>query len=305
MNIGIIGTGGVGGYFGGKIAEYCKRNDEDKVYFIARGEHLKKINEDGLEVKTSEGTFICSPYMATDSFYDLPLLDICFIAVKGYDLEDILLKIKNKVNENTEIIPLLNGIDICDRIRKIITNAIVYPACVYIGTHIEKPGVIIQNGGSCTIKFGNEKNDFKSDGKRICTLLKNSKIKFEYSSKNYSEIWNKYMFIASYGLVTAYYDKTLGQVYENSDLSKKVIEIMRLIEILAGKKNIELPENIIELSYNKAKSFPYETKTSFQRDYEKETGKDERDVFGKAIIDMAESLNIDCECVKNIYDKLR
>lgn len=328
MNIVMIGTGGVGGYFGGKIAEYCERNKEYKVYFVARGEHLKKIKENGLKVKTTtDGTFICRPYMVTDNFDDLPVIDICFIAVKGYDLDYVLNKIKSKINDRSEIIPLLNGVDIGQRVRRIIKKGIVYPACVYVGTHIEEPGVICQNGGSCTIKFGDEKskskfNEFKvqnkiikddidseesiisKGGERVCDILHKSKIKFDYTSKNYEEIWSKYMFIASYGLVTACYNKTLGEIYEDDELSSKVLSIMNIIKELAEKENVELPQDIVKLSYDKAKSFPYETKTSFQRDYEKGTGRDEREVFGKAIIDMADQYNIDCRCVKDIYEKL-
>ncbi|WP_294407419.1 ketopantoate reductase family protein [uncultured Clostridium sp.] len=328
MNIVIIGTGGVGGYFGGKIAEYCQGSEEYKVYFVARGEHLKKIKENGLQVNTiTDGTFICRPYMVTDNFEDLPVIDICFIAVKGYDLDDVLNKIKSKINDNSEIIPLLNGVDIAQRVRKVIKKGILYPACVYVGTHIEKPGVISQNGGSCTIKFGNEKSNDKlnefnvedkmikenidcdessisKSGERICDILSKSKINFDYTSRNYEEIWSKYMFIASYGLVTACYNKTLGEIYEDSELSSKVLSIMNAIKSLAEKENVDLPKNIVKSSYDKAKAFPYETKTSFQRDYEKDTGRDERDVFGKAIIDMANKYNVDCQCVRNIYKRL-
>lgn len=328
MNIVIIGTGGVGGYFGGKIAESCQGNGECKVYFVARGEHLKKIKENGLKVNTAtDGTFICRPYMVTDNFEELPVMDICFIAVKGYDLDDVLNRIKDKINDNSEIIPLLNGVDIGQRVRKVIKRGILYPACVYVGTHIEKPGVICQNGGSCTIKFGNEKSKGKfnvgkvqnkiikdqmaseessisNGGERICDILSKSKIKFDYTSRNYEEIWSKYMFIASYGLVTACYNKTLGEIYEDNELSSKVLSIMNIIKVLAEKEGVELPKGIVKSSYDKAKAFPYETKTSFQRDYEKGTGRDEREVFGKAIINMADKYNVDCQCVRNIYKRL-
>ncbi len=305
MNIVIIGTGGVGGYFGGKIAQYCTENSENKVYFIARGEHLKKIKECGLKVKTqNEGTFICRPYVVSDDFNDIPMIDICFICVKGYDLKNVLNEIKNKIKDDTEIIPLLNGIDIVSRIRKVIKKGILYPACVYIGTHIESPGVIAQNGGSCTIIFGNEKNNDSLKAERVCDILKKSNIKYEYTSRNYEEIWSKYMFIASYGLVTACYKKTLGEVTEDKALTEKVLSIMNLIKAIADKEEIKLMENIVNISYDKAKAFPYETKTSFQRDYEKGNKRDERDTFGKTIIDMAEGHNINCELVKNIYEKL-
>ncbi len=82
------------------------------------------------------------------------MLDVCYICVKQYDLENVLKNLVTKINDSTIIIPLLNGIDIYDRVRKIITKGYVLPACVYVGTHIKQPGVVEQSGGECTIIFG-------------------------------------------------------------------------------------------------------------------------------------------------------
>lgn len=305
MNIVIVGVGGVGGYFGGKIAKYFEDDNENNIYFVARGEHLNKIREDGLELRTKkEGKIICRPTMITDRFDELPMMDICFICVKAYDLNNVLDNIQDKIKEDTEIIPLLNGVDIGERIRKVIKKGIVYPACVYVGTHIESPGIIIQNGGSCTIKFGKEKVSDDSDGQRVINILNKADINCDWTSKNYEEIWSKYMFIAAYGLVTACYNKTLGEVLDNEELSGTVLSIMEVIKSLASKCCLNLPEDIVRASYDKGKSFPYESKTSFQRDYEKNIGRDEREIFGKAIIEMSKKYNLDCECVKKVYGEL-
>ena len=305
MNIGIVGVGGVGGYFGGKIAKCFEDDNENNIYFVARGEHLKKIREDGLELRTKkEGRIICRPTMITDRFDELPMMDICFICVKAYDLNNVLDNIQDKIKEDIEIIPLLNGVDIGERIRKVIKKGIVYPACVYVGTHIESSGIIVQNGGSCTIKFGKEKVSDDSDGQRVINILNKANINYDWTSKNYEEIWSKYMFIAAYGLVTACYNKTLGEVCENEELSRIVLSIMEVIRSLASKCCLNLPEDIVMVSYDKAKSFPYETKTSFQRDYEKKAGRNEREIFGKAIIEMSKKYDLDCECVKKVYRKL-
>ena len=108
MNIAFIGIGGVGGYFGGKIAQLLNNKTCDiNLYYIARGEHLNVIKEKGLKLKTSShGEFICIPTLATDNYNELPILDYCFICVKQYDLENSLLHLKNKISEDTQIIPL-------------------------------------------------------------------------------------------------------------------------------------------------------------------------------------------------------
>lgn len=306
MNIAFIGIGGVGGYFGGKMAQLLKENTTNlNIYFIARGEHLNKIRENGLVLKTSDnGEFICRPTMATDNIDELPELDVCFICVKQYDLLNVVNQLKSKIGDNTQIIPLLNGVDIYDRIRSVISNGIVFPACVYVGTHIESPGVVCQSGGSCTIIFGKDPKhpDVKPD--LICNIMKDSNIKFNFSEEYIEEIWSKYTFIAAYGLVTASENKTLGEVFNNDDLSKKVIGIMNEIVSISKAEGVNLPDDIVDKSYKKADNFPFETKTSFQRDYEKNNNRDERELFGQAIIDLGKKYNIATPMTRYVYKKL-
>ncbi len=304
-NIGIIGIGGVGGYFGGKIAKSLENNNEYNVYFIARGKHLHKIRENGLLLKTnSADEIICRPELATDDIDKLPMLDYCFICVKQYDLNNVLLQLKNKVDDNTKIIPLLNGVDIYTRIRSIIKNGIVFPSCVYVGTHIESPGVVCQSGGSCTIIFGKDPKNRDAECDDICRIFDDSSIKYKWTEKNIEEIWSKFMFIASYGLVTAYYNKTLGEIYSNEEYSNVVKKVMNIIYKLSREEKVNLNEDIIKKSYDKADNFPFDTKTSFQRDFENKNKKDERELFGLSIIEMGERHNINTDVVKKLYEGL-
>lgn len=110
MNIGIMGLGGVGGYFGGKI---CKRASmPDRIFFIARGKHLDAIRKQGLHVSTAtEGQWVCSPTVATDRIEELPILDVCLLCTKSYDLNHAVSQLCERVSEATVIVPLLNGVD--------------------------------------------------------------------------------------------------------------------------------------------------------------------------------------------------
>ncbi len=301
MKIGVIGTGGVGGYFGGKLCFF--NNNENDIYFIARNEHLKEIQKNGLILDSDDGEFICKPAMATDKISELPVLDLCFLCVKGYDIETVLKELVPKVAERTIIIPLLNGVDIYERTRKIIKNGVVLPACVYVGTHIESPGIVKQRGGSCTIHFGNDpENSYFDDN--IFKLLNKSKIKYSWIPDPFVEIWSKFMFIASYGMVTARYGKTIGEVLESDEMSDSVKNVMNEIYDIARCKKINLPETIVSDSFEKGKKFPYETKTSFQRDFETVSKKDERDLFGGAILRMGSEYNVKTAETGILYDAL-
>ncbi len=305
-NIAFLGVGGVGGYFGGKMTGLLNDSESDiNIFFIARGKHLKAIKEKGLTLQTkTEGTLKCIPTLATDDCEELPKLDICFICVKQYDLEDAIKKVLPKLDTNTKIIPLLNGIDIYERIRKITDKGIIFPACVYVGTHIKSYGIVEQNGGACTITFGQDPNCNDINADDVCELMSKAKIKFEWSNKHIEAIWSKYMFIAAYGLVTASENKTLGEVLDNEESSQKVKGIMKEIELISKAENIRLPDNIVESSYLMAKKFPYEAKTSFQRDYELKEKPDERELFGQTIIDLGAKHGIDTTATKSVYQEL-
>ncbi len=304
MNIAVIGVGGVGGYFGGKLTQLLRDDPDLKVYFIARGNHLAEIRENGLLLDTDERQFICKPTLATEDISELPLLDLCLIAVKSYDLDGVLTQLRPKVTDSTIILPLLNGVDIYERIRSIISNGLVLPSSVYVGTHIERPGKVTQRGGACTIVFG--KDPRNENGITVLTdTLKRADIRFSLSENPYVEIWGKFVFIASFGLVTACYDKTLGEVLESEELSSYVRKIMGEIVDIANAKRIPLPPSMIDESFAKARGFPLGTKTSFQRDYEIPGKRNEGDLFGGAIVRMGEQLGIDTETTKMIYGLLQ
>lgn len=305
-NVAFIGIGGVGGYFGGKISQIINdKENEINLYFIARGKHLEKIRQNGLIVNTNkEGILLCKPTLVTDNFEDLPMLDICYICVKEYDLDNVLLKLKDKINNETKIIPLLNGVNIYERIRNIIDKGIVFPACVYIGTHVKEPGVIEQNGGACKIIFGKDPQHLEYDAEEVCKLMKEANIDYSWTEDHIKEIWSKFMFIAAYGLVTAYKNQTFGEIINDKDSIDKVQGIMNEIYNISEAEGVNLPKDIVKISFDKINNFPSETKTSFQRDFENKDKKDERDLFGQAIIDLGIKNNINTDVTTYIFNKL-
>ena len=304
MNIGIIGVGGVGGYFGGKICKHALNRGEN-IYFVARGKHLDEIRTKGLYISTeTEGNWVSTPTLATDQIEELPILDVCLICVKSYDLKNIVIRLRNKISDSTLIIPLLNGIDIYDRIREDSDKAYVLPACAYVGTHIETYGQVTQNGGACKILFGRDPCTTDLVPNQLFDLFSISNIKHEWFEDPYPEIWGKYMFIAPFALVTAGFDKTIGQVMESNALSDSVISVMNEIFQLSQRMGIRLPETIVTDSYQKGHDFPYETKTSFQRDFEILNKPDERDLFGETIIRLGKRFGINTPVTRKLWDLL-
>jgi 2-dehydropantoate 2-reductase len=302
MNIAIIGVGGVGGYFGAKL---CRGAPGANVSFVARGSHLEAIKRSGLTVRTSsEGTFTCRPALATADIEALPVLDVCLVCVKSYDLAGAMKRLARRVKETTEIVPLLNGVDVYERIRDYLHTARVFPACVFIGTHIAAPGTVEQQGGACKILFGRDPRDRAACPSLTKDLFEKSAVSHEWHDDIYPSIWSKYIFIAAFGLVTACFGKTLGQVMESSALSDHVMAVMREALELAKRQGVALPDTIVTDSYRKGRDFPFDTKTSFQRDVDVAGKPDERDLFGGTILRLGTQLSVPTPATEELWEML-
>jgi len=306
-NICIAGVGGIGGYFGGIIAhEISQQKDTTRsVSFIARGAHLEEIRKDGLILNTVKGDrLICKPTLATDDIGHIPSPDLCLLCVKSYDLNDIASRLDKVITNNTIVMPLLNGVDIYERVRQRLKKGIVLPACVYIGTSIEKPGVVRQQGGTGLILCGNdpEVKDFNPEVLQV--FFDSMGLNFKWNADPFPDIWEKYVFIAGFGLVTAYSGKTIGGVFANSELKNMARQIMDEIVSISKKRGVTLPEKIVAESLEKANNFPYETKTSYQRDVEAKRARTEGDLFGKTIINMGRQHGIPTPVTQSVYSKI-
>ena len=302
----IYGTGGVGGYFGGRIADaFTDPQFKDYgIYFIARGEHLGAIKQHGIVVKTPGCTISGRPTLATNDIRDIPSPDLILLCVKSNDLDQAVTAIKTVAHEITVIIPLLNGVDIVERIRAILHVGIILPACLYLGTHIESPGVINQSGGNGIIIFGPDRKHPEDSGYSVKDFFQKTGIKFEWCDDPLPKIWEKYMFITAFGLVTALYSEALGAVMENAEHRNVVKGILEEIFTIARMKNINLSTDIIEKSMNKASNFPPEARTSYQRDIENRGQFNEGDLFGGTITREGKALGVSTPITESVYKQV-
>jgi 2-dehydropantoate 2-reductase len=294
LNICVMGVGGVGGYFGGKLAHTFSSSSASAVdiFFVARGKHLGAIKENGLIVKSPEfGSIACKPTLATERMSELPKMDIFLIAVKGYDLMEAATSIKDHIKENTMMLAPLNGADIQERLRNKIKSGIIFPSCAYISSYIEEPGVV-HTGKPGKIIFGRDQGHPEYTPNELFRLFEKSSIDYEWKEDANPAIWEKYIFIASFSLISAHYNRTLGEILVEPSLRKEVIGIMNEIYSIAMKRKIQLPDGIIDVSLKKATMFPPGTQTSLQRDVHQKKGKSELDLFSGTIIDLGKKLGI-------------
>lgn len=301
-NIWICGIGGVGGYFGGTIAHKIARskNLEQNVFFLARGRHLEQIKKKGLELHNSDGEILfCQPTLTSDDVKDFKTPDLCFICVKSYDLDNLILTLKDLLADDTIIIPLMNGIDIYERIRKHLNKCIVLPTCVYVGSHVERPGVVIQTGNPGFFRTGPDPRHSKFDPKTILEFCSNVNIKVEWNENPYPAIWEKYLLVASFALVSAHTRETMGDIIYR-DKSREILKgVMHEIIMIAKELDVKLDSNIIEKTIEFCKDYP-EVIPSYARDVMK-GGKNEGDLFGGTILRLGKKFNIPTPVTDSIY----
>ncbi|MFX1518707.1 MAG: ketopantoate reductase family protein [Promethearchaeota archaeon] len=303
MKIAIIGIGGVGGYYGGKLAQKYGTTGGHDVFFVARGEHLAKIKKNGLKVITQEeGEFTAIPTIATDNPKDLGLVDLVLFCVKTYDLETATQQLIDNIHEKTVVVTVLNGVDNADRLRTIMTRGTVLNGCVYISSVIQAPGVIRQVGGPRKLIFGPENNDPKRY-RYIEDLLRDADIRAELVDDISVQVWTKYIFIGPLATIDSLLRKPLGAIIEDEKNKQMLKELMEEVNLIAKKRGIILPEDIISSSLEKVSSFPYETTTSMQRDFESRR-KTELETFTGYIVRSGKKLGIATPLHQEAYNEL-
>ena len=302
MRIAVLGIGGVGGYFGGKLARYYAADGSVEVIFIARGEHLLQIQKNGLKQITAEGKFTAYPTRATNDPQDAGVFDITLVCVKRYDLEDAAQLIRANTDKESVVISLLNGVDNVKPIARILSSARVLNGCVYIGAHILRPGIVRQAGGTCQLFFGPE--DAHINGLTyVETVFADAGIHAALRKDIQTVVWEKYLFVCPLATATTYLRQPIGAFVKDMQRRSFLEGLMREVAAVGKAKGIYISENMIQEALGKNSLFPYETKTSLQIDFE--TGRrTEIDLFTGYIVNSAKELRIPTPLHDEIYQKL-
>lgn len=303
MRIAVVGIGGVGGYYGGKLARYYNPQSDMEIIFIARGEHLAQIRKNGLKLLTTEGGLTAMPAVATDTPEKLGPVDLVIICVKTYGLERCMRMLEKNIEEKTVLLPLLNGVDNAQRIKTFFPKSNILNGCVYISSTIVSPGVVQQVSGSCQLFFGPENDDIKAF-MRLEETLRNAGIKAELKPNIDEVVWEKYIFISPLASVTTLFGEPFGTVMDRKESRDLTEGLIKEVEQIARTKGIGLAEDIVDATLAKVNAFPYDTKSSMQVDCEK-GNKTEIEAFTGYVVRSGEELGVDTPLHRMVYDKLK
>ena len=302
----VVGLGGVGGYFGFKINQTNEVSGKYKISFVARGETYEKVKENGLVLISPEHpNDRTHPNAIEENIRDIKNPDLILICVKEYDLENVCRQLAEVITKDTVLLPMMNGADIYDRIRKIIPDHVILPTCIYVASHIKERGVVEHKGKAGKMIVGRDPQHFSAEVDWVVDLLQESKIDFDFKDNSLTDIWTKFIFIASFGLVTAKHNSSIGTVCADEEQKHEATEIMKEIRQIAEQKEIHLEEDIIEKTFEKASTFPFETPTSLQLDIHSGKKENELELFAGAILKYGKALNIETPFTQEIYNEIK
>lgn len=300
----IAGIGGVGGYFGGLLAKHFYGNENVEISFVARGKHLKEIKKNGLKVIQGEKEFIAKPHIATDDPTEIGIADLIIVCTKNFDLETIIQKIQPCIDQDTIILPLLNGVDGHEKIKNILPNNLVLEGCVYIVSRLKQMGVIENSGNMQTLYFGID--HFENEKLQLFeNLFKEANIE-AILSKNISKIvWEKFIFISSIATATSYFDKCIGEILADKELLEIITSLIEEVKQVAKEKQIVFSKDITEKVLNKLKTLPFETTSSMHSDFKNKKANNELESLTGFVLREGKKYNIATPTYLKAYIELK
>lgn len=262
----IVGLGGVGGYYGGLMAKKYADEPSIDIYFLARGEHLRKVQQNGLKVITETDSFIVKPALATDNVLEIGVVDYIILTTKSYDLAATIEQIKPCIGSDTVILPLLNGADITERIQLLVPDTEVWEGCVYIVGRLNEPGIVQSSGGVHDLFLGSETGN-KERMIFVEKLMKDAGIKAFYSENIRAIIWRKFIFISVTASLTSYFNVGFRDLFTDENRKITTLHVFEEIIAVAKAEGINFDFDIMETTIRHIERLPFETTSSMHSDF--------------------------------------
>jgi 2-dehydropantoate 2-reductase len=262
MKIVMMATGGVGGYYGARLAAA----GED-VHFIARGAHLAAIRNNGLKLTSANGDLHLRSVSVTDDPTTLAKADIVIFAVKQYDTETAAKLIAPLVGDTTAVITVQNGMDPQERLQAILGRDHVMGGTTYIiGAKVASPGVIAHVGSMERLIFGEFDGSKSERAQQFLTICKKANIDGVLSTDIAKDMWAKFALLSAFSGVTSMVRKPVGAIMNDPDTRKLLGDAIAETAAVAAAKGVDLGADYVEKHRNFYAGVSPDTKSSMQMD---------------------------------------
>lgn len=259
----VIGAGGTGGSIGAYMTEAGK-----DVTLIARGEHLKQMQEQGLHMETTQkGNYTVKPVKAADMEHYAEQPDIIFVCVKGYSLKDTIPFIRRVAGPDTIVIPILNLYGTGGRMQEQLPDLLVTDGCIYIAGEIREPGTILLRGDIFRIVYGvRNPEELRPELFTVAQDLKDSGIDGVLSDNIRRDALQKFAYVSPMAACGLYYHVSAGEVQKTGEPRDTFVKLMKEVDALAVAMGVPFLVDIVATNLRILDTLNPEASTSMQRD---------------------------------------
>lgn len=261
MRIAVFGVGGVGGYFGGKLAKAGL-----EVIFIARGENLRALKERGLRVDSLEGDFVVSPAHVAESPAEVGPVDAVILAVKAWQVSQVAESLRPLIGPDSYVLPLQNGVEASDQLTAVLGKDKVLGGLCYLVSFVVGPSHVRHAGMIPRVIFGELDGKRTDRVERLLKAFSDAGVDAEIAPDIHAAIWKKFIFIASMSGVGAVTRCPVG-ICRALPETRRLYELCAMeIKAVAEARGVKLGETAVNDMLVTIDNLPREATASMQRD---------------------------------------
>jgi 2-dehydropantoate 2-reductase len=297
MKIAVMGSGGLGGYFGARLA-----SGGTDVAFIARGAHLAAMQERGIAVEGPEPIHV-PKVIAVEDPGAIGVSDFVFVAVKLWDTDEALRLIAPVVGSKTTIISFQNGVLKDDYLRAAYDPAQIMGGVGYVATTIDRPGVIRQTGPMQRLTFGEFDGIRSERAKALLQACLDGAINAEISTDIRRDIWQKYVFLVGLSGTTTSMRSPIGPIRSNPQTRAFLLDVMREVVAVGRAHGVDLDEDYAEERLRFADGVAYDMTSSMHHDLDRGNRLEVRWLSG-GVVSLGNQVGVPTPLNRAIYDIL-
>ena len=261
MRIAVFGTGGAGGYFGGRLARAG-----ENVTFIARGEHLRALRKQGLRVESVKGDFEIQSAQATDNPEEVGEVDVVIVGVKAWQVPEVAKALRPLVGPGSYVLPLQNGVEAASQLAAVLGTDRVLSGLAKIVSFVVEPGRVRHVGGPASVTFGELDNRPSERVERLRKAFALAGVTVEVPPDIHVALWEKFMFIAPFGGIGAVTRAPIGTLRSLPETRRMLEQGTREVFQVARASNIPLDDDAVARTMAFVDSQPPAGTASMQRD---------------------------------------
>ena len=298
MRVLIVGAGGVGGYFGAKLARAGTA-----VTFLARGAHLAAIQRDGLRVRSAvEGEWVVKAHAVADVRGEPPV-DAVLFCVKSFDTESAAAAIKPAVGPDTAVVSLQNGVDNEDALERVLGSGHAVGGVAYVFVTIEAPGVIAHRLGG-RVAFGELDGRPSPRLQRLHEAFVTAGVPSQVVSDIQRTLWEKYLMISAQAGMTGITRAPIGVIRRVPESWAMYRAIVEELAALARASGVALPRESVEGVMTAAQGLAPEALSSLHHDLVQGKRLELEALHGHAVR-LGEKLGVPTPMVRAVYAALK